>query len=60
VVVESQQAFDKWQQEQLTASKETLNQAVALNPADLSPDEFLAPYTKDMGIQPEILHQVHH
>jgi cytochrome c oxidase subunit 2 len=60
VVVEPQEAFEKWQQEQLTASKETLNQAVAVNPADLSPHEFLAPYTKDMGIKPEILHQVHH
>ncbi|MBW4423152.1 MAG: cytochrome c oxidase subunit II [Nostoc desertorum CM1-VF14] len=60
VVVETQEAFDKWVQEQLVASKETLNQAVAVNPADLSPNEFLAPYTKDMGIQPEILHQVHH
>ncbi|MCF2145378.1 cytochrome c oxidase subunit II [Desmonostoc muscorum LEGE 12446] len=60
VVVESQEAFEKWQQEQLTASKETLNQAVAVNPADLSPNEFLAPYTKDMGVHPEILHQIHH
>ncbi|QSJ17831.1 cytochrome c oxidase subunit II [Nostoc sp. UHCC 0702] len=60
VVVETEEAFEKWTQEQLTASNETLNQAVAVNPADLSADEFLAPYTKDMGIQPEILHQVHH
>ncbi|AUB37096.1 coxB, cytochrome c oxidase subunit II [Nostoc flagelliforme CCNUN1] len=60
VVVETEEAFDKWQQEQLVASKETLNQAVALNTADLSPNKFLAPYTKDMGIKPEILHQVHH
>lgn len=60
VVVESEEAFDKWMQEQLVASKETLNQAVAVNPANLSPNEFLAPYTKDMGIKPEILHQVHH
>ncbi|MFN6568781.1 cytochrome C oxidase subunit II [Nostoc minutum NIES-26] len=59
VVVEKQEAFDKWMQEQLVASKETLNQAVAVNPADLSPNEFLAPYTKDMGIQPEMLHQIH-
>ncbi|WP_017651267.1 cytochrome c oxidase subunit II [Fortiea contorta] len=59
VVVESQQAYDSWVQEQLMASRETLNQAVALNPADLSPHEFLAPYTKDMGIQPEMLHQIH-
>ncbi len=59
IVVEKQEAFDKWLQEQQVASRETLNQAVALNPADLSPNEFLAPYTKDMGIKPEILHQVH-
>lgn len=60
VVVESEEAFDKWMQEQLVASKETLNQAIAVNPTELSPNEFLAPYTKDMGIKPEILHQVHH
>ncbi|MFN6535246.1 MAG: cytochrome c oxidase subunit II [Nostoc sp. EkiNYC01] len=60
VVVESPEAFEKWQQEQLVASKETLNRAVAVNPANLSPNEFLAPYTKDMGIHPEILHQIHH
>nr|WP_199339511.1 cytochrome c oxidase subunit II [Nostoc sp. FACHB-892] len=60
IVVEPEEAFDKWVQEQLVASKETLNQAVAVNPANLSPNEFLAPYTKDMGIKPEILHQVHH
>lgn len=59
VVVESEEAFDKWTQEQLLASRETLNQAVAVNPAALTPDEFLAPYTKDMGIHPEMLHQVH-
>lgn len=59
VVVESQEAYDAWMQEQLVASSETLNQAVAVNPQDLSPDEFLNPYTKDMGIQPEIINQVH-
>jgi cytochrome c oxidase subunit 2 len=59
VIVESPANFDRWIQEQLTASKETLNQAVAVNPANLSPDEFLAPYTEKMGIQSAILHQVH-
>jgi cytochrome c oxidase subunit 2 len=59
VVVETPEAFDKWVQEQLVASREEpLSQAVAVNPTDLSPDEFLAPYTKDMGIQPETLNQV--
>jgi cytochrome c oxidase subunit 2 len=60
VVVESQENFDKWMQEQLVASRDTINQAVAVNPADMTPDEFLAPYTKNMGIQPEILHHIHH
>ncbi|HLO88592.1 MAG TPA: cytochrome c oxidase subunit II [Nostocaceae cyanobacterium] len=60
VVVESPADFDKWMQEQLVASRENLNQAVASNPADLSPDQFLAPYTKDMGIKPEMLHHMRH
>jgi cytochrome c oxidase subunit 2 len=60
VIVEKQEAFDNWIQEQLVASTQTLNQAVAVNPADISPDKFLAPYTKEMGIEPAILHQIHH
>ena len=60
VIVEKQEAFDNWIQEQLVASTQTLNQAVAVNPVDISLDKFLAPYTKDMGIEPEILHQIHH
>jgi cytochrome c oxidase subunit II len=60
IVVESQENFDKWLQEQQVASRDTLNQAVALKPADLSPNQFLAPYTKEMGIKPEVLNQVHH
>ncbi|QLE58946.1 cytochrome c oxidase subunit II [Nostoc sp. TCL26-01] len=59
VIVEKPEAFAKWMQEQVAANTDTLNQAVALNPADLSPHEFLTPYTKDMGIQPEILKQIH-
>lgn len=57
VVVETQQGFDNWVLEQL-ASTEDLNQAVAVNPT--APSEFLAPYTKEMGINPEIIHQIHH
>jgi cytochrome c oxidase subunit II len=59
VVVQSQQDYDSWIQEQLVASRETMNQAVAMNP-DVSADNFLAHYTHSMGIQPEVLHQVHH
>jgi cytochrome c oxidase subunit 2 len=56
VIVESQEAFDSWMQEQLVASKDNLNQAVAMNPADMTVDEFLAPYIQEMGIHPEMLH----
>jgi len=54
VIVETQ-AFDQWMQEQQVASNDSLNQAVAVNPADLSTAEFLAPYTSGMGIQSETL-----
>lgn len=59
VVVQTPEEFDNWIQEQQIASKETLNQAVAINPAELSADEFLAPYTSEMGISSEMLHQIH-
>ena len=36
VIVESQQDFDQWIKEQQVASKDSLNEAIALNPADLS------------------------
>lgn len=59
VIVEKPEAFEKWIQEQQVASAETLNQAIAVNPNELSPAEYLAPYTQNMGIQPEMLHQIH-
>ncbi len=59
VVVETPEAFDKWMQEQQVATKETLNQAVAVNPTEKSPSAFLNHHTHEMGIQPEILQQIH-
>lgn len=59
VVVEKPEAFEQWMQEQQVANAD-LNQAVAVNPAKLSPTEFLAPYTEQMGIQPEMINQIHH
>ncbi|MBO1052386.1 MAG: cytochrome c oxidase subunit II [Dolichospermum sp. DET73] len=58
VVVETQAAFDSWMQEQLLASKDIPNQAVAMNSMAMTADEFLSPYTQDMGIHSEILHQI--
>ena len=59
VIVETPEAYNQWIQEQQVASIEELNQAVAVKPADLSPTEFLAPYTSNLGIQPEMLKQIH-
>jgi len=60
VVVETQEAFDKWiKEQQEVASTEDLKQAVAIKPDVLSPSEFLAPYMSQMGIHPEMLHQIH-
>jgi cytochrome c oxidase subunit 2 len=58
VVVETQAAFDSWMQEQLLAGKDIPNQAVAMNSMAMTADEFLSPYTQDMGIHSEILHQI--
>ncbi|MTJ18386.1 cytochrome c oxidase subunit II [Dolichospermum sp. UHCC 0299] len=58
VVVETQAAFDSWMQEQLIAGKEIPNQAVAVNSMAMTADEFLSPYTHNMGIHSEILHQI--
>ena len=62
VIVEPQQAFDQWMQEQQVAQADTLNSAIALNPNDKSANDFLAPYTHDLGINPQMLDQVssHH
>jgi len=58
VFVETQQDFDNWMAEQQSSASNALNQAVAVKPDDLSPAEFLAPYTKNMGIQSDMLQQI--
>jgi len=57
-IVESPEAFEQWLQEQQVASTE-LHQAVAVKPADLSPAQFLAPYTNNLGIGSEVIQQIH-
>ncbi|NRB08372.1 MAG: cytochrome c oxidase subunit II [Richelia sp.] len=59
VVVETPEAFEKWQQEQLLASKEELNQALAMNPKHGSPTQLLTHHAQEMGIDQEVLHQIH-
>jgi cytochrome c oxidase subunit II len=58
VFVDTPEAFEAWKQEQLLASAEQLNQAVAMT-AVQSPEQILAPYTSHMGIEPEMISHLH-
>jgi len=59
VIAESPADFDTWLQEQKVASANGLEQTIAVNPTDRSPDAFLTPYVDRMGIHSELLHQLH-
>lgn len=59
VIVESPEAFESWLREQQVASANEVKQAVAINPAQMSDSEYLAPYADEMGVTPEVLHQLH-
>jgi cytochrome c oxidase subunit 2 len=54
VIVHTPQEFESWLSENRVAQKQNLKEAVAVNPADLSTSEFLAPYAQEMGIHSAI------
>jgi cytochrome c oxidase subunit 2 len=51
VIVQAPEAYQSWVQSQKVATT-SANQAIAINPADLPADQFLAPYTEEMGLNP--------
>ena len=57
--VQTPEEFDSWLKEQQIASTQNLEQAVAVNPGELSDGDFLAPYTSDLGINSENLEKLH-
>lgn len=59
VIVETPEEFDTWLQSQIAANQENLNQAVAVNPENMSTSEFLTPYAQEMGINSETLQKLH-
>ncbi|MGD1807838.1 cytochrome c oxidase subunit II [Dapis sp. BLCC M126] len=59
VVVETQEEYEAWIAENTFAQKPQLNQAVAVNTADLSESEYLTPYSQEIGIDSETLNQIH-
>ncbi|NJP08756.1 MAG: cytochrome c oxidase subunit II [Leptolyngbyaceae cyanobacterium RU_5_1] len=59
VVAQTQTDFDAWLESQKVASSEGLNQAIALNAAEKSTADFLAPFVSDMGIDAKAIQQIH-
>ena len=50
VIVHTPEEFDSWLAQSQIAQKENLNQTVAVNPAELSTSEFLAPHVHNLGM----------
>ncbi len=59
VIVHPQDEYQQWLQENQVAQTADLKQSVAVNPADLSPAEFLAPYAQSMGVTADTVKQLH-
>lgn len=58
VIVHTPEEYDSWLTENQVAQKQDLHQAIAVNPADLSPSEFLAPHVKDLGVNAATLEPI--
>ncbi|MDB9447764.1 cytochrome c oxidase subunit II [Anabaena sp. CS-542/02] len=58
VIVHTPEEFDSWLAQSQIAQKENLNQAVAVNPAELSTSEFLAPHVHNLGMSATTLAQL--
>jgi cytochrome c oxidase subunit 2 len=58
LMVDSQEDYEAWVNENRVAQAQNPKQTVAANPADLSASEFLAPYAEEMGIDARALAQL--
>lgn len=58
IFVHTPEDYQQWVQEQQIASTDNLEQAVAVNPAELSEQEFLAPYASEMGVDSQTIEQL--
>ncbi len=57
VIVHTAEEYQSWLQENRIAQQQEL-ETVAVNPAQLSPSEYLTPYSSDMGINSATLAQI--
>ena len=63
MIVHTPEEYDAWiasQQQSTQAQAEVVKQTIAMNPANLSTTNYLAPYAKEMGVQPEMIQHLHH
>jgi cytochrome c oxidase subunit II len=63
MIVHTPEEYKTWvasQQQSAQAQADLVKQTIAMNPANLSPDKYLAPYVKEMGVQPEMLASIPH
>lgn len=59
VIVHTPAEYGSWLEENRIAQQQGANQVVALNPAEMPVSEFLAPYASEMGINAEMVAQLH-
>ena len=62
MIVHTPEEYDTWiasQQQSTQAQAEVVKQTIAMNPANLSPSEYLAPYAQEMGVKPQMLNHLH-
>jgi cytochrome c oxidase subunit II len=63
MIVHTPEEYDTWiasQQQSTQAQADVVKQTIAMNPVNLSPGAYLAPYAKEMGVQPEMISHLHH
>jgi cytochrome c oxidase subunit II len=63
MIVHTPEEYDTWiasQQQSTQAQADLVKQTIAMNPVNLSPGAYLAPYAKEMGVQPEMINHLHH
>jgi cytochrome c oxidase subunit II len=61
--VHTPEEYDTWiasQQQATQAQAEVVKQTIAMNPANLSASNYLAPYAQEMGVKPALVAHLHH
>jgi cytochrome c oxidase subunit II len=63
MIVHTPEEYDTWiasQQASTQAQADIVKQTIAMNPANMSPAKYLAPYAAEMGVKPEMVQHLHH